>query len=385
MSKFDLSEKIKLIDLINSLISESKVFPFELLQRKLNLSTNWQENYFSWGRNAFYYLFKSLPFKALTLPAFTCPTLTEAAEKANKKVVLTEIDLESFNLDINKIPPKTECLVVVHTFGNPVNVGEIRKKFRQKRTGKKLFIIEDCAHALFSKINNRFVGNDGDALLFSLYKQVANLNGALLLNKENSKVARSSNLGGWIPWQPRDLKRLIIKLAGPHQFFLDFKRREYLPAIEKQELNSDRPSNLVFNLFEKGFRQLEKEIEGRRKIASWYYQEVKKYKFIIPQKSETNSRPSYYHFVIRLIPELASQREKIVLKLRKRNIFVDRLWYQAPIVKKKYQEYQKKCPQALLLAKTVINLPIYSNYTKNDVHALFKRLDETIKDLIPNS
>jgi dTDP-4-amino-4,6-dideoxygalactose transaminase len=379
MNKFDLSEKIGFINLTRALLEKRQASPYHFLKKELNISSVWQENYFNWGRNALYYLFKSLPFKTITLPAFTCSTLTQAAELAGKKVILTEIDMETFNLDLEKIPSQTECLVVVHTFGNPVNLREIRNKFRRGRTGKKLFIIEDCAHALFSKINNVFVGNEGDALLFSLYKQVPNINGSLLLTKEKliNKQNKEANF--------KYLKRLLVKIAGFHQYFLNFRRQEYLPRIEPQALKPDKPSNLVFNLFTKGFRQLEKEIEGRRKMASWYYQEVKKSKFIIPQKSETNSRPSYYHFVIRLIPELASYREKIVLKLRKRNIFVDRLWYQAPIIQEKYKSFQKKCPQALLLTKTVINLPIYANYTKSDVHELFKRLDKSIKDLIPNS
>ena len=369
MSEFDLAEKIKVFDLIKALFRKSAISPYELLKKEINLEGNWQENYFNWGRSALYYFFKSLKHKTITFPAFTCPTIVEPAEKAGKKVILTEIDLNTFNLDINKIPKDTECLVVVHTFGNPVNIKEIRDRFN------KLFVIEDCAHALFSKINNRFVGNQGDAVLFSLYKQVPNINGSLLLTKVTLKSQKARSVLS-IPLPERiDLKRLIIKTQGLHQYFLNFKRCQYLPSIEPQQLSSDKPNNLVFSLFEKGFKKLKKEIEKRRKIVDWYYQEAEESEFIISQKPELNSHPSYYHFAVRLKPELAHIREKVALELRKKNIFIDRLWYKAPIVQEKYIKEQKNCPNALLLTKTVINLPIYSWYTKRDVEYLFGELN----------
>lgn len=393
MNKFDLVEKIRFFDLISALLKKSNRSPCQLLKEEINLGENWQENYFNWGRSALYYFFKSLKFKTITFPAFTCPTIVEPAEKAGKKVILTEIDLDTFNLNINKIPKNTECLVVVHTFGNPVDIKALRQAFGPslgRGAQGKIFVIEDCAHALFSKINNRFVASQGDAILFSLYKQVPNINGSLLLTRDIiTEVARLSNPRGWMIWQPRSdfnyLKRLIFKVQGPHQLLLSFKRQTYLPKIEPQELNSGKPGNLVYSLFEKGFKKLEKEVEKRREIVNWYYQQAEKSKFIISQKPEPGSKPSYYHFAVRLKPELTAIREKIVLELRKKNIFIDRLWYKAPIVQVKYKKEQKNCPNALLLARTVINLPIYSFYRERDIKYLFRQLNGVINRLKPKT
>jgi len=368
MSKFDLIEKIRPVELLCLFKKSKHLLPFELIQPKLGLSLSWQPSYFNWGRNALYYLFKSLPYKEITFPAFTCPTLIKAAEQAGKKVILTEVDLKTFNIDINKIPSKTKCLVVVHTFGNPVEIIKIKEKF------KEIFIIEDCAHALFSKVKNNFAGSQGDAILFSLYKQIANLNGCLLLTKR--KIGQNQEQEGSFKY----LKRLIIKLSGPHQYYLDFKRKQYLPVIEEQKTNCQMPSDLTFSLFEKGFKKLEKEVEERRKVVQFYYQQLKGYEFLKIQESPLDANPSYYQFAVRLIPRIASYRDKIVFSLRKKNIIIDRLWYEAPIVQKKYELFQKKCPQALILAKTVINLPIYSFYTKADVNYLFSQVQKVIEE-----
>ncbi len=370
MSKFDLNLKIKPQALWEEILKKDSVLPHHHLQKIIKFNSYLKPNYFNWGRNALYYLFKSLPYTTITFPAFTCPTLIEAAEKAGKKVVLTEINLDTFNLDIDKIPASTKCLVVVHTFGNPVDIRKIRRK-----SGFKIFIIEDCAHAIFSQIKGKYMGSQGDVVLFSLYKQIANLNGALLLSKTKlmTEQAEEGVLKYW--W------RLIIKTEGFHQWFLDLKRSKYLPKIEKQKLADFKPSHLVFYLFNKGLKELELEIRGRRRVSRWYQNQVDESEFFQAQQPEKNSLSSYYQFALRLDPSLAKDRDKIVLKLRKKGIIIDRLWYQAPIAQGKYQKFQKNCPQALLLTQTVVNLPIYSFYTSADTQLLFQKLNQAIADV----
>lgn len=368
MSKYDLVLKINPLDLITELKNEDIKLPHELLQRKLEIKSQWKANYFSWGRNGLYYLFKNLSYKKITFPAFTCPTLVEAAEKAGKIVVLTEIDLETFNLDIDKISNDTQCLFVVHTFGNPINILKIRKKI-----SKNVFVIEDCAHGLFSRIGEKFVGTQGNIIFFSLYKQIPNINGALILAKE--KLFDYQPIEGIL----KHGKRILIKTEGWHQRGLDLLKPSYLPKIQKQKITNFQPNRLVNFLFNKGFFRLEKEVQLRNRVAKWYDQIFKNSNFFIPQRIEKDNTSSYYQFAIRLKPEFRHLREKIVFNLRKKGIFADRLWYQAPITQKKYHSYQEQCPNALLLAKTIINLPIYSWYTKEDIKFLFNKLNIVIK------
>jgi len=370
MNKFDIVEKIKLTDLLKAELIRKSVSPYQLLQNKLGLAGNWHDNYFNWGRNALYYLFKNLNYQKIAFPAFTCPTLTEAAEKAGKKVVLVEADLNTFNLDINKIPQGTQCLVVVHTFGNPLDISLIKQKF------KSIFIIEDCAHALYAQKNNQYVGKTGEVILFSLYKQIPNINGSLLLTKEeiiNNQQAENKF---------KYLKRLLFKLEGLHEYFLNLKRHAYFPDITRQDLNNFKPSNLVFNLFQIGFNPLEKEIEKRRIIANLYYRRIKKSTFLLAQNPEKQSNPSYYHFAVRLIPKLIPFRNKIIMNLRRQNIFLAALWPDAPITQAKYKNYQHCCPKAFLLAQSIINFPIYSYYSSKDINDLFTQIDLTIKKFI---
>ncbi len=93
------------------------------------------------------------------------------------KIDLIDIELNSFNLDINKLEQKLikskkinklpTLLIVVHFAGNPINMKKIyilSKKYNFK-------IIEDASHALGAKIGKDFVGNSkySDLTVFSLH------------------------------------------------------------------------------------------------------------------------------------------------------------------------------------------------------------------------
>ena len=383
MAKLDIVAKIKLEDFLKANLARRPFLPETLLKKELGIGSGQRAKYFNWGRNALYYLFKKLKYQTIAFPAFTCPILTEAAQKAGKKVVLVEADLDTFNLEIDKIPSETECLVAVHTFGNPLDLDLIRKRL------KSIFIVEDCAHALYSSIRGDDVGKEGEVVLFSLYKQVPNINGAVLLTSTNyPQVFSRLHPGGDFLRTPREkegdwqyFKRAVFKLNGPHQFLLDFKRRSYLPSIEPQLLNNYQPSRLVLALFQQGFKRLKKEVARRRQIAKYYYQQAEASPFLIAQKKTPAGQPSYYHFSLRLLPRLASVRDKLVFNLRRKGIFLARLWPEAPITQKRYKQYQSSCPQALLLIRTVVNLPIKSEYKEDDVKQLFEAINQEIKEL----
>lgn len=368
MNKFDVVEKITIQDWLRAIMGD-RGSPEKTLRQQRIICGLWHASYFNWGRNALYALFKRLPFEKIHFPAFTCPVLTGAAEAAGKKVELLEVDPETFNLDFGKLPKKPpKCLVVVHTFGNPVDIKKIRQKY------PKTFIIEDCAHALFSKIGDRFVGANGDAILFSLYKQVPNLNGALLLTKKPLKLnQRQESLLSFWP-------RVIFKTEGWHHALVNLLRHRYIDTLEERNFSdSVSPHPVVQRLFVRGVRRLRGDLSFRRQAAQWYQAALKDHPFLIPQKENPQGVSSWYQMVVRLKPEVAHLRNQVVRSLRQQDIFLDRLWYSAPITDKKYAKFKGSCPQAYRLAQSVMSLPARPELTKNDVIKLVEKVTEEIK------
>lgn len=373
MNKFDIVEKIPISRLLKALVVKTKS-PVEALKDVSLIKDNWQVNYFNWGRNALYTLFKKLPYKTIHLPAFTCPVLTDAVLASNKKVELLKVDLETFNLDFNKLPKKApECLVAVHTFGNPIDIGLLKKHY------PKAFIIEDCAHSLFSKINNQLVGSKGDAVLFSLYKQVANLNGALLLTKKDLNLKQNQEkLTSFWP-------RIIFKTKGFHHIVINLLRHRYIDTLEKRGFDEKTSPHWLFKrLFVLGFKGLAEKAKKRQQAWQWYEEGVKNSRYLRSQKIDKGNESSAYQFVVYLKARYAHVRDQVVWNLRKQNIFLDRLWYSAPITEKRFANFQKTCPKALQLANSVISLPVDPKFKKRDIEFLIKKLNGEIENIMSN-
>lgn len=123
------------------------------------------------GISAFYIALQALkkrsPRREVILPCYTAPSLVTAINKAGLKPVLCDISLEHFNMDSKTmgeiVSSETLCVVCVHMFGIPVrNIGNLKNDLLND-----VFLIEDCAQAMGSKINNDTVGSFGDFGIFS--------------------------------------------------------------------------------------------------------------------------------------------------------------------------------------------------------------------------
>ena len=102
-------------------------------------------------------------------PANTYIASILAITQNGAKPVLVEPDITTYNINPNlieeKITPKTKAIMVVHLYGQAVEmqkIWELAKKYNLK-------IIEDSAQAHGAVYNNRKTGNLGDASGFSFY------------------------------------------------------------------------------------------------------------------------------------------------------------------------------------------------------------------------
>ena len=143
-----------------------------------------------------------LPKKSeVIVPNFTFLSPAEAVVRGGYKLVLADINLEDFTISLESlkrlINKNTSALIVVHLFGNPCNMTEI-KKITDKYAIK---IIEDCSQAHGAKFKGKIVGNFGDIGTFSFYP-TKNLGafgdaGAIVTNKKGifDKAQKIANHG----------------------------------------------------------------------------------------------------------------------------------------------------------------------------------------------
>lgn len=123
------------------------------------------------GLSSFYIILNALKQKSekkeVILPAYTAGSLIVAVVKVGLVPVLCDISLEDFNLDkqalFKAISQNTLAIVCIHMFGIPTdNLEQLKEKIPPD-----IFLIEDCAQAMGSKIREKQVGSFTDVGFFS--------------------------------------------------------------------------------------------------------------------------------------------------------------------------------------------------------------------------
>lgn len=102
------------------------------------------------------------------MPLFSCPIVPVVIKEARKTPVYADVEQSSFSIDFadvrKKITKQTAAVIVVHEFGNPVPIVQL-KELRDFFDG---IIIEDAAIALGSTyLDGSPVGQVGDYTIFS--------------------------------------------------------------------------------------------------------------------------------------------------------------------------------------------------------------------------
>ena len=145
---------------------------------------------FSAGRMAFYSCMSAIGIgreDEVILTGFTCSVMANAILKLGAIPVYADIDAQSLGSSpkaIEKlISKRTKMIVAQHSFGIPCDIESIT------RIGEKynVFVLEDCAITLGSKINGRVVGDFGHGAIFSTdhTKPLNTLIGGLFYSKDS--------------------------------------------------------------------------------------------------------------------------------------------------------------------------------------------------------
>jgi len=124
------------------------------------------------GTDSLHLCLKALGIKegdeVITTP-FTFIASAESIAYVGAKPVFVDINRNTFNIDVSKIEEKitskTTAIVIVHLFGQPVDMTEVMEIANKH----KLFVVEDCAQTFGAKYKGKSVGSMGDAGCFSFY------------------------------------------------------------------------------------------------------------------------------------------------------------------------------------------------------------------------
>ena len=295
------------------------------------------------------------PGDEVIVPAFTYVATAEVAAILGLKVIMTDVDPDTFNITAKNIElaitPKTKAIVPVHLFGQSCDMEpiiELAKKYN-------LFIIEDNAQAIgadyiFSDGTVRKTGTMGHVGCTSFYP---------------SKNLGAYGDGGAMLCNDYQIATELSMITNHGQ-----KRPYYHDVIG---CNS-RLDSIQAALLEVKLRKLDNFSSRRQKAANFYDIELSKLPDLKIPVRQHNSTHVFHQYTLQ-VP--ADRRNAIQEYLREKGI-PSMIYYPIPLSEqvafKNYATKASEIPVTEQLCKTVISLPMHSEIDEEQLSYICKKV-----------
>lgn len=280
--------------------------------------------------------------------------------------VFADIDPQTYNIDPAEIrkqlTPKTKAIIPVHFSGQPVALEAIQAIARENG----LVIIEDAAHALGAKYQDRYIGGLSDLTIFSFHpvKHITTGEGGMVITNDPEyyqKLLFFRNHG-----ITRD-KGLLLQEEGDWYY-------------EQQTLGFNyRMTDFQAALGLSQLKKLERFLKRRRELASIYNHALRGITGVILPYQAPGADSSWHLYVIQIKAEAGKGRRELYDALKMANIGVNVHYipvYWHPYYQK--LDYRKGlCPQAEAYYQQAITLPLFPGMTDQDaldVVAILKKI-----------
>lgn len=361
-------------DLINALNNLNNENLKDLVKIQLSKIYGVNKNnifFISTGRAALYLILKSLNLKKgakIGIQLFCCPVVFEAIVRAGYKPIFLEIEPNTFTLDQRKlkfVEKELDALITIHTFGNPVDMDSIKRIM-----GKKP-IIEDCAHANYSKYKNKLVGTIGDASFFSYGpgKDISAGGGGIFFINNQSKFEKSIKLmmkNLHKPTFKENVKFIFFNYSkslfykkpwfGMFAFEVATRFDEQLDFQNQVNFEIKRIKNPNLAVLNKRFNDLKKKIELQRENIRILEKTIKNLN--VKTITQTpNSKPLFYLYP--LIFPSSKKRDEMCEKFRINGIDTLKFYSRTPGIAREKYGYRGECVLTEDIISTLLVLPTY--------------------------
>ena len=295
------------------------------------------------GTDALEIAIKSLNLKKnseIIVPANTWISTAEAVVSNGFALKFVDVD-ETHNICINdlkkKISKKTSAIIVVHLYGNPAKLNEIKKVI----SNRSIKIIEDCAQSHGAELNGKKTSSFGDISTYSFFP---------------SKNLGCLGDGGCI-------------VTNNKNFFLNAKKIANHGGLKKNSHfvigRNSRLDNIQAGILNIKLRYLNQWIDLREKQSKLYIRNLDGIGDIKFVKQTENSKSSHHLFVIK-----TKKRNALKNHLYKNKIYTG-IHYplslpELPVFKKKYYSQCKKM-NAVKWSKRIISLPLGEHLKESEI------------------
>jgi len=301
------------------------------------------------------------------IPAQTHVATAHAVELTGAKPVFVDCELDTGNIDIDKIESKisnrTKVITVVHFIGIPVNMQKIMKIAKKYN----LFVLEDCALSLGAKIKNKHTGLYGDAGVFSFYpvKHITTGEGGMIISK-TQKLKNILNLKKSLGVNKSFSERKIPGMYECVDVGFNYRMSEVNSVIGSEQM---KKLNSFLNKRKKNFKYLKQKISKIKSLK-------------ILESNDPNLQSSNYCLTIILNNSLLKKRNSIIKILKSKGIGTS-VYYPQPVprmryYKKKYGYLSKSFKKSEIISDCSIALSVGPHLSKKKIDLVSKTLIDII-------
>ncbi len=294
---------------------------------------------------------------------FTFPATGNAVVHAGAKPVFVDVQKATFNMDPmdleKKITPKSKAVIIVHAFGNPADLDAILAIARRH----KLCVIEDsaCAHGAFYA--GKKVGTFGDLACFSFH----------------ARKNITTGEGGMITTNRKDLADHVRKLAT-HGIAAAWTREgapEFTVPLFDEVGYNYRLSDIASAVGIAQLAKLDRLIQKRTELASYYDRKLEKQGFAVPQQALKNAKQIYQSYVVLLDSDVP--RNSLIDRMKQRGIQTTIGTYASHL----QPAYGKTdpCPVSLDVFNRTLALPMFYELTADEIDQVIGALESCVSDL----
>jgi dTDP-4-amino-4,6-dideoxygalactose transaminase len=361
--------------------------------------------YTNMGRSSLYLILKALDVckdDEIIIQSFTCMALVVPILWLKARPIYTDIDLETYNMTLEslkkRISNKTKAVIVQHTFGIPAPIKEIKKYLDEINKGRqpeqKIYLIEDCAHSLNIKLDDKYIGQYGDASFFSFgqEKVVSTTQGGCAIANDPEIEKSIKEIYEELPDMPQNLVKynlrypllwnIIKKTYFKPSFFSKSNKWgkftigkflilvfRFFGLIKQQASKSEigQPESDVCKLSLRQKHLLKNQLEKLDRLTRHREEIVEEYSRLLDKNFEGS--------LIRF-PLAVDYPQEVKSRLQKTDVIVGN-WYNYPVIPKgvdldKMKYHVGRCPNAEYIMEHMINLPTGIQVKKEDAEKIAK-------------
>lgn len=283
--------------------------------------------------------------------------------------VFVDIDPVTMNIDPSKIEekitPRTKAIIPVHFAGYPCDMDPIMEIAKKHN----LIVIEDAAHAVYTKYKGKMIGSIGDFTCFSFYatKNLVTGEGGMVTthNKEWADKMRVMSLHGmsknaWNRYGDKGTWYYEVEYPGFKYNMTDMQAALGLVQLEKLKKMQQRRESIALK-----YNNAFSKIEG----------------FILPHSDSENVH-AWHLYVLRLKDHsFTIDRSDFIEKLKDSGVGTSVHFIPVPMhpYYKQLGYNIEEYPNALAAYNGAISLPLYPKMTDEHVDRVIEAVLEVAK------